>query len=119
MPAFSSIKNIGLVSRPGSGGADCIVAELQVFKRIGADRTTGRLLYFRSGTPAWVLQDLPPIDMIGFATGDHGCIFDDAISLDGKLWWVSLCWGLISCDFFVDEQPVVSFYKFPQALLCE
>ncbi|KAF8657520.1 hypothetical protein HU200_060083 [Digitaria exilis] len=103
-PGISNVRNIGLVSLPGSGGGDYVVAELYV----ADDRAT--LFTFRSGTGGWVRKDLSCPSMSGrrWMWSSH-----DVIAHDGKLWWVNLVWGLLGCDPFADE-PVLHHVAFQE-----
>ncbi|KAL6909676.1 hypothetical protein ACP4OV_001335 [Aristida adscensionis] len=97
VPRISSLKNLGLVSRPGSGGAEFAVAELRV-----ADGDRDTLLTFRSGAAAWVeRQVFCPHMSTPRGRGAWSC--HDVIPHDGKLWWVDLLWGVLGCDPFSDE----------------
>ncbi|KAG0514118.1 hypothetical protein BDA96_10G162700 [Sorghum bicolor] len=105
---ISSIKNTGLVSLPGSGGADYAVAELYISASDeddddGDDDDRATLLFFRSRADSWVQKDLRCPSMSGrrWMWSSH-----DVIGHDGKLWWVNLVWGLLGCDPFADE-PVL------------
>ncbi|KAK3129060.1 hypothetical protein QOZ80_6BG0470940 [Eleusine coracana subsp. coracana] len=107
-PHISNIKNVGLVSRPGTGGADYVVAELRL-DRTDVDRAT--LLSFRSGSDAWVETELSCPSMKHARrmwSSSH-----DVIAHDGKLWWVNLVWGLLACDPFQDK-PVLRYIKLPE-----
>uniref|UniRef100_A0ACD5VEU4 Uncharacterized protein n=1 Tax=Avena sativa TaxID=4498 RepID=A0ACD5VEU4_AVESA len=92
---------LGLVVSPGGGG-HYMVAELQPI--IGSDTAT--LLCFSSEVGEWVEKSvrypLPsrPLSPI--------CV----LSHHGRLWWVDLSWGVITCDPFADE-PVLGFVPFP------
>ncbi|KAL6909677.1 hypothetical protein ACP4OV_001336 [Aristida adscensionis] len=99
-----NLKNVGLVSAPGSGGAEYMVVELRVVKE--PDRTT--LHCFRSGAAAWEEKVLlsPPM-----ARRHKWSSSDDVISLDGRLWWVDLVWGVVGCDPFADR-PVLTYVSF-------
>ncbi|TVU11444.1 hypothetical protein EJB05_45048, partial [Eragrostis curvula] len=107
---ISSIQNIGLVSLPGSGGADYVVAELRLD---GADVDTATLFSFRSGSDGWVEKELScPSMHFGrrMWSSSH-----DVIAHDGKLWWVNLMWGLLVCDPFADE-PALRYIKLPDSI---
>ncbi|CAN6201701.1 unnamed protein product [Urochloa humidicola] len=95
-PGISSVRNLGLVSLPGSGGADYAVAEL----RVDEGSSSATLLTFRAGADAWVRKDLSCPSMSGrrWMWSSH-----DVVAHDGKLWWVNLVWGLLGCDPFADE----------------
>ncbi|KAL6596651.1 hypothetical protein ACP70R_047294 [Stipagrostis hirtigluma subsp. patula] len=107
-PGISNIKNVGFVSRPGSGGAEYVVAELRLSD---GDDDRATLVSFRSGTDAWVQRDLSCPSMYG-ARGLWSS--HDVIAHDGKLWWVNLVWGLLGCDPFADE-PELHHVKIPPA----
>lgn len=103
---ISNIKNTGLVSLPGSGGDDYVVAELCISASDDGDddeddRAT--LLFFRSRAESWIQKDLRCPFMSGrrWMWSSH-----DVVAHDGKLWWVNLVWGLLGCDPFADE-PVL------------
>ncbi|CAL5038252.1 unnamed protein product [Urochloa decumbens] len=105
-PGISSVRNLGLVSLPGTAGADYAVAELRI--TAGGDaadddgdgRGSATLFTFRAGTDAWVRKDLSCPSMSGrrWMWSAH-----DVVAHDGKLWWVNLVWGLLGCDPFADE----------------
>ncbi|CAN6164154.1 unnamed protein product [Urochloa humidicola] len=107
-PGISSVRNLGLVSLPGSNGADYAVAEFRIVA--GGDggdaeddddgRASATLLTFRAGTDSWVRKDLICPSMSGrrWMWSSH-----DVVAHDGKLWWVNLVWGLLGCDPFADE----------------
>lgn len=111
-PGISSVRNVGLVSLPGSGGAEYVVAELRIAAGSDDDDGDGRatLLTFRSGTDAWVQKDLSCPSMSGrrWMWSSH-----DVIAHDGKLWWVNLVWGLLGCDPFAHE-PVLHHVAFQE-----
>ncbi|XP_062178956.1 uncharacterized protein LOC133883598 [Phragmites australis] len=112
-PGIANIKNVGLVSLPGSGGTEYVVAELRLASLPSGDGKDDRatLLSFRSGTDAWVERDLRCPFMSGrrWMWSSH-----DVVAHDGKLWWVNLVWGLLGCDPFADE-PVLSHVVLPDA----
>ncbi|KAM0878701.1 hypothetical protein ACQ4PT_034712 [Festuca glaucescens] len=94
---------LGLVVSPGGGG-HYMVAELQPF--IGTNTAT--LLCFSTEVGEWVEKrvhyPLEPRPRPWAAI----CV----LSQHGKLWWVDLSWGVITCDPFADE-PVLGFIPFP------
>ena len=55
---ISNIKNTGLVSLPGSGGADYVVAELYISASDEDDDDRATLIFFRSRADSWVQKDL-------------------------------------------------------------
>ncbi|XP_071684254.1 uncharacterized protein [Lolium perenne] len=92
---------LGLVVSPGGGG-HYMVAELQPI--IGMDMAT--LLCFSSEVGEWVEKHvhypLPPRPWAAICVLSHL----------GRLWWVDLSWGVITCDPFADE-PVLGFIPLP------
>ncbi|KAL6909866.1 hypothetical protein ACP4OV_001525 [Aristida adscensionis] len=109
-PGISNIRNVGFVSRPGTAGAEYVVAELRLVGG-GDDDDRATLHCFRSGTDAWVGRDLSCPSM----HGDRGLWSShDVVAHDGKLWWVNLVWGLLGCDPFADE-PELRHVKIPPA----
>jgi hypothetical protein len=92
---------LGLVVSPGGGG-HYMVAELQPI--VGLD--TASLLCFSSEVGEWVEKSvhypLPPRPLAPICVLSH----------HGRLWWVDLSWGVITCDPFADE-PVLGFVPFP------
>ncbi|KAM0821235.1 hypothetical protein ACQ4PT_009455 [Festuca glaucescens] len=92
---------LGLVVSPGGGG-HYMVAELQPI--IGMDKAT--LLCFSSEVGEWVEKHvhypLPPRPWAPICVLSH----------HGRLWWIDLSWGVITCDPFADE-PVLGFIPFP------
>ncbi|CAL5047503.1 unnamed protein product [Urochloa decumbens] len=101
---ISNIRSVGLVSRPGSGGADYIVAELRLPDCLD-DRAT--LYYFLSGSAAWRQVSLSvPAGSLMMSP------FHDVVAHDGTLWWVDLASGLFGCDFFADDGPALRYVPF-------
>jgi hypothetical protein len=108
-PAIANIKNVGLISRPGTGGADYMIAELRL--NSSAD-DTATLLTFRSGSDKWVEREFscPSMYLGRWHWSSH-----DVIAHDGKLWWVNLVWGLLGCDPFEDK-PTLRHVKPPSSI---
>ncbi|CAN6347750.1 unnamed protein product [Urochloa humidicola] len=111
MAPISSVKCLGLVSLPGSGGADYVVAEL----RVDAGIPHAKLLYFRHGADEWAEKDMPRPDVPGRTSLYWGWDPDSVVAHDGKLWWVNLQRGLVWCDPF-DEQPMLRHIDFPETI---
>ncbi|XP_047056940.1 uncharacterized protein LOC124663359 [Lolium rigidum] len=92
---------LGLVVSPGGGG-HYMVAELQPI--IGS--STATLLCFSTEVGEWVEKSvhypLPPRPLSPICVLSH----------HGRLWWIDLSWGVITCDPFADE-PVLGFVPFP------
>uniref|UniRef100_A0A453EQW2 DUF1618 domain-containing protein n=1 Tax=Aegilops tauschii subsp. strangulata TaxID=200361 RepID=A0A453EQW2_AEGTS len=92
---------LGLLASPGGGG-HYMVAELQPI--FGSDEAT--LLCFSTEVGEWVEKrvhyPLPPRPLAPICVVSH----------HGRLWWVDLSWGVITCDPFADE-PVLGFVPFP------
>ena len=92
---------LGLVASP-SGGGHYMVTELQPI--IGSEKAT--LLCFSTEVGEWVEKrvryPLPPRPLSPICVLSH----------HGRLWWVDLSWGVITCDPFADE-PVLRFVPFP------
>ncbi|CAM0880937.1 unnamed protein product [Alopecurus aequalis] len=89
---------LGLVVSPGGGG-HYMVAEL-----LGLDTAT--LLCFSSEVGEWVEKRVHyPLEPRPWAP-------IRVLSHHGRLWWVDLSWGVITCDPFADE-PVLGFLPFP------
>ncbi|KAK3150583.1 hypothetical protein QOZ80_3AG0235070 [Eleusine coracana subsp. coracana] len=95
---LSSIQNFGLVSRPGSGGAEYVVAELRT-PYSGEDNAW--VISFTSGAEAWVPRELK----CPSSTSPLLWLWDthDVVTHNGTLWWVDLTIGLLGCDLFADE----------------
>uniref|UniRef100_A0ACD5VGD3 Uncharacterized protein n=1 Tax=Avena sativa TaxID=4498 RepID=A0ACD5VGD3_AVESA len=92
---------LGLVVSPGGGG-HYMVAELQPF--IGTKTAT--LLCFSTEVGEWVEKPVHyPLEARPWAAI---CV----LSHQGRLWWVDLSWGIITCDPFADD-PVLGFVPFP------
>ncbi|CAN6342929.1 unnamed protein product [Urochloa humidicola] len=111
MAPISSVKCLGLVSLPGSGGTDYVVAEL----RVDAGVPHAKLLYYRRGTDAWAEKDMPRPDVPGRTSLYWGWDPDSVVAHDGKLWWVNLRRGLVWCDPF-DNHPVLRVIDFPETI---
>lgn len=92
----------GLIASPSSP-THYMVVELQPLN--GSDEAT--LLRFSSATGEWEEKDVayPP-------SGGLWCS-DAVVAAGGRLCWVDLSWGVLSCDPFADE-PVLDFVEFPQ-----
>ena len=92
---------LGLIASPGGGG-HYMVAELQPI--FGSDEAT--LLCFSTEVGEWVEKPvhypLPPRPLSPICVVSH----------HGRLWWVDLSWGVITCDPFADA-PVLSFVPLP------
>ncbi|CAN6307882.1 unnamed protein product [Urochloa humidicola] len=105
----SCIRTLGLISFPGSGGADYMVADLRL---ADGDKDLFSLLSFRSGTDSWVERHLSCPSMCGLSFLWSS---DDVIAHDGKLWWMSFELGMLGCDVF-SKEPVLQHVKLPQTL---
>jgi hypothetical protein len=92
---------LGLVVSPGGGG-HYMVVELQPV--IGMDTAT--LLCFSSEVGEWVEK------CVHYPLEPRPWTPISVLSHHGRLWWVDLSWGVITCDPFVDE-PVLGFIPFP------
>jgi hypothetical protein len=92
---------LGLVVSPGGGG-HYMVVELQPM--IGSKKA--KLLCFSSEVGEWVEKRVHyPLEPRPWAPI---CV----LSHHGRLWWVDLSWGVITCDPFADK-PVLGFIPFP------
>ncbi|CAL4929241.1 unnamed protein product [Urochloa decumbens] len=105
----SCIRSLGLISFPGSGGADYMVADLRLAD--GA-KDLFSLLSFRSGTDAWVERQLSCPSMCGLSVLWSS---DDVIAHDQKLWWMNFELGLLGCDVFFKD-PGLEHVILPQTL---
>lgn len=85
-----NLKSLGLLSFPGSGGLDYVVAELRVDPGV----RHARLLFVLSGSATWAEKHLLRPDMPGRTSMYWGWKSDDVVCYDGKLWWVNLRRGL-------------------------
>ncbi|XP_020188084.1 uncharacterized protein [Aegilops tauschii subsp. strangulata] len=98
---------LGLLVSP-RGGGHYMVAELQPI--IGLDEAT--LLCFSTEVGEWIEKTvhypLPPRPLAPICVVSH----------HGRLWWVDLSWGVITCDPFADE-PVLGFVPFPPGRVLE
>ncbi|XP_062223117.1 uncharacterized protein LOC133921998 isoform X2 [Phragmites australis] len=105
---ISTIKSVGLLPIPGTGGSDYVVAELLV-----ADRAS--LLTFRSGMDSWDERELtcPLVSGTCPRWTPH-----DVISHDGNLWWVDLRQGLLCCDP-IAYNPVLHYVELPEMFALE
>ncbi|TVU47916.1 hypothetical protein EJB05_07532, partial [Eragrostis curvula] len=96
--------HLGLILDP-RGGGHYMVAELQPIG--GADY--GFLFCFASDVGEWVRKTVPfPYPRRWFPRG--------VLSHYGRLWWVDLSFGIITCDPFADE-PVLAFVPLPPGLV--
>uniref|UniRef100_A0ACD5VMW4 Uncharacterized protein n=1 Tax=Avena sativa TaxID=4498 RepID=A0ACD5VMW4_AVESA len=93
---------LGLVVSPGGGG-HYVVAELQPI--IGSRNAT--LLCFSSEVGEWVEK------RVHYPLEPRPWTPIGVLSHHGRLWWVDLSWGVITCDPFADE-PVLGFIPFPK-----
>ncbi|KAF0903761.1 hypothetical protein E2562_029824 [Oryza meyeriana var. granulata] len=114
VPPISNIKNVGLVTLPGSGGNNYVIAELQI--EYGAE--LANLILFRSETSTWAVRRLLRPDMPGRTNLYWEWKTDDVISFEGKIWWINLWRGLIRCNPF-NDQPVLYFDQFPEHISLE
>ncbi|KAJ1265411.1 hypothetical protein BS78_08G074800 [Paspalum vaginatum] len=110
-PRMASLKALGLLSLPGSGGAEYMVAELCVHSGV----QYASLFCFRSGATAWTGHKLCRPDMPGRTSVYWGWDVDDVVAHDGNLWWISLKRGILSCNP-LDEQPVLRLDEFPETV---
>ncbi|CAM0880624.1 unnamed protein product [Alopecurus aequalis] len=92
----------GVIASP-AGDGHYMVVELQPLN--GSDVAT--LLCFSSVTGQWEEKDVayPP-------RGGIWCS-DTVITHGGRLCWVDVSWGILSCDPFADE-PVLDFVEIPE-----
>ncbi|KAL6842107.1 hypothetical protein ACP4OV_028086 [Aristida adscensionis] len=105
-------KRIGLVSVPGTGGADFFVAEL----RVDAGVSHARLSSFRSGAARWTERHLPRPAMPGKTTAFWGWDTDDVVAHGAKLYWVNLRRGLLSCSLRDGAKPLLQLDELPEAI---
>ncbi|KAF8661040.1 hypothetical protein HU200_057135 [Digitaria exilis] len=110
-PRVSCLKSLGLVSNPGTDGADYIVADLRVDPGIHY----ANLSFFRSGAAAWAEKKLARPEMPGRTCLHWGWNSDDVVSQGGKLWWIDLKRGLMSCNPF-EEHPVLHLDELPETI---
>ncbi|KQK03518.1 uncharacterized protein LOC100822421 [Brachypodium distachyon] len=94
--------HLGHIASPGGAGR-YVVAELQPF--YGGPEAT--LMRFSSEVGEWVCTN------VGFPLRSRMLSPNGVVSHSGRLWWVDLSWGLITCDPFVDE-PVLSVVPLPE-----
>uniref|UniRef100_A0ACD5VSM0 Uncharacterized protein n=1 Tax=Avena sativa TaxID=4498 RepID=A0ACD5VSM0_AVESA len=101
---FLDDRSAGVIASPaGDGHYIYMVVELQPLN--GSDEAT--LLCFSSVTGKWEEKDVayPP-------SGGLWCS-DAVIAHGGRLCWVDLSWGILSCDPFADD-PVLDFVEIPE-----
>ncbi|KAM3329557.1 hypothetical protein ACQJBY_026543 [Aegilops geniculata] len=102
---FLDDRSVGLLASP-AGGGHYMVVELQPL--IGSDEAT--LLCFSSVTGRWKEKDV-------FYPMRYGIWNTDAaITNAGKLCWVDLSCGILSCDPFA-KKPVLDFVELPEGRL--
>lgn len=104
-PPIVHLGNVGLISLRGGNDGDYMVAELQPIE----DCDRARMIYVHTHTEEWAEKEISyPVPLPHRAWGRHG-----VISHGGKLWWVDLSWGLLSCDPCANE-PVLLFEELPE-----
>lgn len=100
MPATCNLRSVGLI--PGLLAGDYVIAELQVGMR-GA-----KLLRFFSRERFWLETDLlSPLSSI-----DREWTPSGVVAHEGRLWFLDLSWGLISCDP-ITILPALRFHNLP------
>ncbi|GJN18163.1 hypothetical protein PR202_gb05296 [Eleusine coracana subsp. coracana] len=94
--------NIGVIAAPGGG---YMLAEFQPHP-VGYDNEA-TLLRFSSDTAKWVAKDVAnPLP------GWTWTFSQEAVSHDGKLWWVDSEAGLLACDHFA-ARPAMTYIPLP------
>ncbi|KAK3147448.1 hypothetical protein QOZ80_3BG0282490 [Eleusine coracana subsp. coracana] len=92
--------HVGIIASPARDGA-YMVAELQPI--IGGVEAS--LLCF-SDVGEWVTKS------VRYPVPPRPSAANGVVSHNGRLWWVDLSWGLITCDPFADA-PVLTFVPLP------
>jgi hypothetical protein len=96
----STVRSVGLLPIPGTGGAEYVVAELIV-----ADRSS--LFTFRPGSDFWEEhQMICPLVTKSWSPYD-------VVAHDGKLWWADLTQGLLVCNL-LDHTPELRYVELPE-----
>ncbi|GJN08076.1 hypothetical protein PR202_ga25964 [Eleusine coracana subsp. coracana] len=93
--------NVGIIASPARDGA-YMVAELQPI--IGGVEAS--LLCFSSNVGEWVDKS------VRYPVPPRPSAANGVVSHNGRLWWIDLSWGLITCDPFADA-PVLTFVPLP------
>ena len=104
MPATCNLRSLGLT--PGQFPGDYVITELLVAKR--SDRA--KLLRFLSAERRWIDTDL--LNPLSTVDGDREWAPSGVVYHEGKLWFVDLSWGLLSCDPSA-TLPVLRFHSLP------
>nr|XP_034591714.1 uncharacterized protein LOC117853472 [Setaria viridis] len=100
MPATCNLRSVGLT--PGLFAGDYVIAELQVGMR------RAKLLRFFSRERLWIETDLPsPLSSMDREWAPSG-----VVAHEGRLWFLDLSWGLISCDP-TTILPALRFHNLP------
>ncbi|KAG2611108.1 hypothetical protein PVAP13_4KG140810 [Panicum virgatum] len=107
MPATCTLRSLGLTS--GLLPGDYVITELQVASR-GGERA--RLLRFFSAERLWLDTDLH--NPLSAVDGGRNREWAPAgvVAHGGKLWFLDLSWGLLSCDPSA-TLPVLRFHSLP------
>ncbi|KAE8784714.1 Zinc finger CCCH domain-containing protein 4 [Hordeum vulgare] len=92
---------LGLIASP-EGGGRFMLAELQPI----AGSEQADLLCFSSQSGEWVRKSVP------YPLPSRPLTPNGVVSHSGRLWWVDLSWGLLTCNPFADA-PVLSFVPLP------
>ncbi|CAL4980536.1 unnamed protein product [Urochloa decumbens] len=102
MPRIRSVEGVGLIAV--GDGEGYVIAELQIER--GSDRA--RLFRVHSGHGRWIETKLTnPLP-----ARDREWVPGGVVSLQGRLWWFDLSWGILTCDLFIDG-PDLMFYQLP------
>ncbi|KAM0930674.1 hypothetical protein ACQ4PT_000815 [Festuca glaucescens] len=105
-PSEIKPSNFGVVAAPGAGGGASRYMVVEFRYMFNDQHAT--LLCFSSDTREWTWK--PVHNPMGrWIWGSDG-----VIAHDGKLWWVDLAGGLVSCDPFA-EAPVLDIVPLPDA----
>ncbi|CAL4987275.1 unnamed protein product [Urochloa decumbens] len=102
MPRIRSVEGVGLIAV--GDGEGYVIAELQIER--GSDRA--RLFRVHSGHGGWIETKLTnPLP-----TRDREWVPGGVVSLQGRLWWFDLSWGVLTCDPFI-HGPDLVFHRLP------
>ncbi|CAL4983883.1 unnamed protein product [Urochloa decumbens] len=102
VPRIRSVDGVGLIAV--GDGEGYVIAELQIER--GSDRA--RLFRVHSGHGGWIETKLTnPLP-----TRDREWVPGGVVSLQGRLWWFDLSWGVLTCDPFI-HGPDLVFHRLP------
>ncbi|PUZ61112.1 hypothetical protein GQ55_4G247300 [Panicum hallii var. hallii] len=104
MPVTCNLRSLGLT--PGLFPGDYVITELQVAKR--SDRA--KLLRFFSAERLWLDTNL--FNPLSAVDADREWAPSGVVAHEGKLWFLDLSWGILSCDPST-ILPVLRFHDLP------